>query len=536
MSTIIHKKSSVAAKVPLAGDLQYGELAINYEDEKLYFKNSAGQVKSWSRNNDVYAKATEAILKGQLVMFAGAQGDHILVSKANLNAVGFIDTWIVGVANQNFAINDFGDVTWFGNIEGIDTSAWPEGTVLYASTTVGGLTSTKPTQPNHIIQIAAVTRSHANEGSLIVRPTFGMHLGDLHDVYVPSPANGNTIVYNSTTNRFESTALKTVNGNSLIGSGNITVSAESPLSIGDNPPTTPATKPLWWDSAGGNLYVYYTDTDGSQWVPATPIANPQALLSDSTTSINTTWSSSKINTAKQDTLVSGTNIRTVNGNSLLGSGNIAIDVGVTTFNTRTGAITLTSSDVTSALGFTPYNSTNPSGYITSSASITGSAATLTTARTLTIGNTGKTFNGSSDVSWSLAEIGAGDVTTAGTQTLTNKTISGATYSGVVDVSGSARSSIVAVAALNVDCSLGNFFTKTINANSTFTFSNAPASRAYSFVLELTHTSGTVTWPAAVRWPGTTAPTLTSGRTHLFVFVTDDGGTTWRGASSVDYSN
>jgi hypothetical protein len=39
-------------------------------------------------------------------------------------------------------------------------------------------------------------------------------------------------------------------------------------------------------------------------------------------------------------------------------------------------------------------------------STTGSAATLTTARTLTIGATGKTFNGSANVSWSLAEIGA----------------------------------------------------------------------------------------------------------------------------------
>lgn len=220
MSTIIHKKSSVAAKVPLAADLQFGELAINYEDEKLYFKNSAGQVKSWSRNNDVYAKATEAILKGQLVMFAGAQGDHILVSKADLSAVGFIDTWIVGVANQNFAQNDFGDITWFGTVEGIDTSIWPIGTILYASTTVGGLTATKPTQPSHIIQIAAVTNSHATQGSLIVRPTFGMHLGELHDVYAPSPASGDTIIWNATTNRWET------------GTGSATDATKLPLAGG----------------------------------------------------------------------------------------------------------------------------------------------------------------------------------------------------------------------------------------------------------------------------------------------------------------
>lgn len=36
--------------------------------------------------------------------------------------------------------------------------------------------------------------------------------------------------------------------------------------------------------------------------------------------------------------------------------------GVTTFNTRTGAVTLGSTDVTAALGFTPYNATNPAGY------------------------------------------------------------------------------------------------------------------------------------------------------------------------------
>jgi hypothetical protein len=69
----------------------------------------------------------------------------------------------------------------------------------------------------------------------------------------------------------------------------------------------------------------------------------------------------------QSILVSGTSIKTVNGQSVLGSGNIQIDGGVTSFNTRTGAVTLSSGDVTTALGFTPYNSTNPDGYITSSA-------------------------------------------------------------------------------------------------------------------------------------------------------------------------
>lgn len=113
---------------------------------------------------------------------------------------------------------------------------------------------------------------------------------------------------------------------------------------------------------------------------------------------------------------------------------------------------------------------------------------------------------------------------------------GITTTTTLFVDGQYQSNIVSVAALDINCSSGNYFTKTISANSTFTFSNAPSSVAYSFVLELTHTSGTVTWPTSVKWPADTAPTLTTGKTHIFVFVTDDGGTRWRGASLVDYTN
>lgn len=43
-NSIILKKSSVGAKVPLTTDLNYGELALNYADGKLYFKNSSNAI------------------------------------------------------------------------------------------------------------------------------------------------------------------------------------------------------------------------------------------------------------------------------------------------------------------------------------------------------------------------------------------------------------------------------------------------------------------------------------------------------------
>lgn len=39
---IVLKKSSVTNKVPLTTDLDYGELALNYTDGKLYYKKSDG--------------------------------------------------------------------------------------------------------------------------------------------------------------------------------------------------------------------------------------------------------------------------------------------------------------------------------------------------------------------------------------------------------------------------------------------------------------------------------------------------------------
>jgi hypothetical protein len=111
------------------------------------------------------------------------------------------------------------------------------------------------------------------------------------------------------------------------------------------------------------------------------------------------------------------------------------------------------------------------------------------------------------------------------------------HNGGVKLDGPYEQVAEAVSALDIDLNDGNYFTKTINANSTFTFSNPPSSGTVgSFVLELTHTSGTVTWPSSVKFPADTAPTLTTGKTHLFFFVTDDGGTRYRGASLVDYVN
>jgi len=146
----------------------------------------------------------------------------------------------------------------------------------------------------------------------------------------------------------------------------------------------------------------------------------------------------------------------------------------------------------------------------------------------------------------LTGIASTDNITSDSINVVNLNITGvataATFAGIttfhdLSVGGNYTEDAQVVSALDVNCADGNYFTKTIAGVSTFTFSNAPAAgKAYAFTLELTHTSGSANWPATVKWPNDTAPTLTAGKTHLFMFVTDDSGSRWRGSSLVNYTN
>ena len=94
---------------------------------------------------------------------------------------------------------------------------------------------------------------------------------------------------------------------------------------------------------------------------------------------------------------------------------------------------------------------------------------------------------------------------------------------------------VALSGSQIDPSLGNLFTKTISANTTFTITNAniPAGKTAMFTLMLTNGgSKTITWPSGMKWPGGTPPTLIASGKDILTFVTPDGGTTWYGTISM----
>ena len=86
----------------------------------------------------------------------------------------------------------------------------------------------------------------------------------------------------------------------------------------------------------------------------------------------------------------------------------------------------------------------------------------------------------------------------------------------------------------VSLSAGGSFSLTLSANTTLTFADAPATGSAGFSLKIKQDASgsgyTVTWPASVQWPGGTAPelTATADKSDVFVFTTDDGGSSFVG--------
>ena len=102
---------------------------------------------------------------------------------------------------------------------------------------------------------------------------------------------------------------------------------------------------------------------------------------------------------------------------------------VVSFNTRQGAITLTSSDVTTALGFTPTTGTVTSASVANANGFAGTVATGTTTPAITISTSVTGILKGNGTAISAATAGTDYVTPTSTETLTNKTLGAATIAG-----------------------------------------------------------------------------------------------------------
>ena len=173
------------------------------------------------------------LTKGTVVYITGATGQLPTVSKA-LATGDTTSAQTLGVMSANLANNSNGYVTIIGLVTGMDTSAYTDGAQLYLSpTTAGTYTTTKPYAPDHLVYVAVVEHAHPTQGKLFVKIQNGYELDELHNVSAQSPSNGQTILWNGTTNLWEKANLTGTASQVTVtnGAGSVTLSLPSTINV-----------------------------------------------------------------------------------------------------------------------------------------------------------------------------------------------------------------------------------------------------------------------------------------------------------------
>lgn len=247
--------------------------------------------------NDIISYVTNAdsvtITKGQPVYAFGGVGDRMTVKLA-YNTLDSSSAQTVGlVMSASIAAGQKGIIITQGLLYGLNTlSTFNNGDTVYLGDTAGTITNVKPYAPNHLVYLGIVTTASAGAaGRMYVRVQNGYELDEIHNVQAQNPTLKDTLYFDNTVtpNQWKTASISTI--------------------LGYTPYN--ATNPNGYQTASqvqaiADAKVVQTITNG-----VTTTAPSQDAVFDALA-------------LKQDTLVSATNIKTINSNSILGSGNLTI--------------------------------------------------------------------------------------------------------------------------------------------------------------------------------------------------------------------
>ena len=209
---------------------------LYYNDDDMYqtlaFQMNGSVIQHIGEETFYRVRLSAAATKGQVLMFTGTLGASGGLTAAPATGLTFEQSnYLLGIAGESGSTNDWVTVYEFGEVKGVNTSAFTQGQILYYDPTVaGGLTATKPNTPNAIAVIAAVVHVGTSNGVLFVRPTFGSALGSTDgNVRFGTLASGNTVIYDAVDGVWKNANLTDGTGITITeGAGSITITNSAP--------------------------------------------------------------------------------------------------------------------------------------------------------------------------------------------------------------------------------------------------------------------------------------------------------------------
>ena len=214
-----------------------GQNATTAKREIVAFINKTGS--ALSEGTIVYLKTSSSSAEYPEVELADASTE-VTSSKT------------IGAVYATVGDDEIGIIVTSGEVDNLDTSMYNIGDRLWLSTTAGEVTTTMPTAPDHAVFIGIVTRSQNTNGRVLYRIQNGFELGELHDVAnatITTPANADELLIKQNSSGLwkrlswtnvkatlktyfdtlyqailvSGTNIKTINGSSILGSGDLSV-------------------------------------------------------------------------------------------------------------------------------------------------------------------------------------------------------------------------------------------------------------------------------------------------------------------------
>jgi hypothetical protein len=379
-NTILLKRSSTAAKVPLVTDLQAGEPSYNTNDGLLYFKKTVGGIDSivnigaHTYTGDVTGAGNGAIALtlANSGVTAGTYNNVVVDAKGRVT-LGSNASYLVG----NQAITFTGDATGTGTTNIALTLA---NTGITAGTYNANATQVTP------LIVDAKGRITGTTAAVTITPQWTSILGlpttvagfGITDSYTKAQVDAKT---------WDWTANITGEPTTLAGYGITDAVASNKLGANNGVATLDATGKLTTAQIPAALVGamnYQGVWNATTNTPSLTVVAAKGMYYKVSVAGNTSLSGFTNWTVGDLAISDGTAWEQVQG----GTSDVSSVFG------RVGAVTLNSADVTGALGFTPYNATNPSGYIsanqavTLSGDVTGTGTTAITATLAAVGTAG----------------------------------------------------------------------------------------------------------------------------------------------------